>query len=332
MNIRDTKELKQFAGERLEMARDPKRIVLIYAGITVAVAAALTVGNYMTGLEMSRSGGLSNMSKRSVLSALQSMMPLVQSILLMFLDVGYIAAMLRIARGQYASPNTLRLGMDRVGVLLRCAIIRGLLYSAVLFASVYFGIMIFMLTPLSEPAVEVLAPAISETSLLDQTLVLDDAMYARFSQAVIPAYLICGVLYAVLAVPMVYSYRMVNYIIIDHPGMGALQALGESKKMMRRNRVALFKLDVSLWWYYLAVGLATVVCYGDVILAMLGISLPVQEDVAYFIFFGAYLAILFVVYYFLRNRVEVTYGLAYDAVKPEEKKDNSVVLGNIFQM
>ena len=32
------------------------------------------------------------------------------------------------------------------------------------------------------------------------------------------------------------------------------------------------------------------------------------------------------------DRVEVTYALAYDAVKPEEPKDNGVVLGNIFQM
>lgn len=332
MNIRDVKQLKRFAGERLESARDPKRIVLIYAGITVAMAAALTVCNYMAGLEMDQSGGLSNMNKRSALAAFQTLMPLVQSILLMFLDVGYIAAMLRIARGQYASPNTLRLGLDRVGVLLRCAIIKGLLYSSLMLLSVYLGTLLFMLTPFSNAAVEALSPALGETSLLSGTLVLDDAAYAAFSKAVLPAYAVCGVLFAVLAVPVFYAYRMVNYVIIDHPGMGAMAALRESKRMMRYHRVALFRLDLSMWWYYLAVGAATVVCYGDAILGLLGVKLPVHEEAAYFIFFGLYLAALFAVYYFLRNRVEVAYGLAYDAVKPEEKKDGGVVLGNIFNM
>jgi hypothetical protein len=40
----------------------------------------------------------------------------------------------------------------------------------------------------------------------------------------------------------------------------------------------------------------------------------------------------FCVHYFLRNRAEVSYALAYDAVKPEEKQSGGVVLGNIFEM
>ena len=42
--------------------------------------------------------------------------------------------------------------------------------------------------------------------------------------------------------------------------------------------------------------------------------------------------IQFAAYYFLRNRMEVTYALFYDGVKPEEKQETGVVLGNIFQM
>ena len=40
----------------------------------------------------------------------------------------------------------------------------------------------------------------------------------------------------------------------------------------------------------------------------------------------------FSIFYFLRNRVEVTYALAYDSLRPKEPEDKSVVLGNIFQM
>ena len=135
-----------------------------------------------------------------------------------------------------------------------------------------------------------------------------------------------------MGIPLFYNYRMVNYVIIDKPALGAMAALRESKQMMRGNRIALFKLDLSFWWYYLAMLLATTVAYGDMILAMLGVSLPGPEMLWYFGFYVAYLGVLLAIYVLLRSRVEVTYALAYDAVKPEEKQDNGVVLGNIFRM
>ena len=125
---------------------------------------------------------------------------------------------------------------------------------------------------------------------------------------------------------------MTKYIIIEKPGIGAIVALRESRMMMRGNAVNLFKLDLHLWWYYAALVVSSVICYGDQILPMLGVEFPFSSDLAYFLFYGAYWVIQSAVYIFLRNRMEVTYALAYDAIKPEEKKDTGVVLGNIFQM
>lgn len=102
--------------------------------------------------------------------------------------------------------------------------------------------------------------------------------------------------------------------------------------MTRRKRLKLLRLDLGLWWYYAALLGAMAVCYGDQILAALGVKLPWSEDVSFFLFYGAYLAAQFAVYYFLRGRVEVTYALAYDALRPRERQENGVVLGNIFQM
>ena len=65
---------------------------------------------------------------------------------------------------------------------------------------------------------------------------------------------------------------------------------------------------------------------------MLGVELPVSDTVAFFAFYVLYLAVSFAILFFLRNRVEVTYALAYDAVKPKEEQSGGVVLGNIFQM
>ena len=332
MNLRNTREIKSIAAQRVRQSPSQRKIVMIYAGLALGLTALVTVLNYVLGLQMDKFGGLSNLGKKSMLSTLQSMLPFVQTLLNMCLDLGYVAAMLRIARGMYTSPQTLRLGFDRFWLLMRCSIFQGLILTAVMFVCLYFGVMLFMVTPFSDNAMEIVTPLLSQTSMLDSSIVIDDATYALLMEALIPAFAICGILFVGLGIPVIYNYRMVDYIIIDKPGIGAMMALRESKRMMRGNRMALLKLDVSLWWYYLATGVATVICYGDVLLPMLGVELPVSGTAAYFVFYALYLLATFGVHVLLRNRVEAAYALAYDAVKPEEKQDSGVVLGNIFQM
>ena len=332
MDLRNRREIKDFAVRRLEQAPSQQKIVVIYAALALGLAALVTVLDYVLGLQIDNYGGLSNLGKKAMLSSVQSVLPFAQSLLTLCLDVGYLAAMLRIARGMYTSPQTLRLGFDRFWLLMRCTIFKGLVMAGVMFACLYFGIMIYMLTPLSDKAVEIVAPLVSQMSALNTELVIDDATYAALMNAMIPAFVICGVLMLLIGGPVIYNYRMVNYIIVDRPAIGAMMALRESKRMMRGNRFALLKLDLSLWWYHGAFGLASVLCYSDLLLPMMGVDLPVSETVAFFGSYALYLAASFAVHFFLRNRVEVAYSLAYDAVKPEEQRDNGVILGNIFQM
>ena len=332
MNLGNLREIKNVSEERLRRSASQQKIVMIYAALTLGLMLLVTVSNYVLGLQMDNFGGLSNLGKRTMLSSVQSMLPVVQSLVIMCLDLGYLAAMLRIARGMYTSPQTLRLGFDRFWLLLRCGIFKGLIMTGVTFVSMYLGIMIFMLTPFSKGAVEIIAPIISQVSLLNTEIVIDDVTYGLLMEAMLPAFGICGILMLVLGGPMYYNFRMVNYIIIEKPAIGAMMALRESKKMMKGHRLQLLKLDLSFWWYYLATGVAMVICYGDILLPMLGLELSVPEVVSFFGFYVLYLAASFGVHYFLRNRVEVCYSLAYDAVKPEEKQDGGVVLGNIFQM
>ena len=76
---------------------------------------------------------------------------------------------------------------------------------------------------------------------------------------------------------------------------------------------------------------ASVVCYGDQILLLMGISLPIPAMAGSFLFYGIYLVAQCAIYYFFRNEVEVTYVMAYEAIRPVEQ-DSGVVLGNIFDM
>ena len=101
---------------------------------------------------------------------------------------------------------------------------------------------------------------------------------------------------------------------------------------MKGNKRRFLRLDLSFWWYYLLLFLASLLCYGDLVLAMLGVSLPLSSSVSYFLFYALFLAAQFGIYWFCLSRVEVTYALAYDSLRPKEPEDKSVVLGNIFQM
>lgn len=332
MDIRNTRELKTFAAERVGGAPQEKKIVLIYSGIVLGLALLTTVIRYVLGLQIDQLGGLGNMGTRSVLSAVQSMLPLVQSLVVMCLELGFVAAMLRIARGQYVSPNTLRLGFDRFWVLLRCSIIQGLIYGGIIFSSIYIAAMIFVVSPWGIAFMELLAPMVSETSLLNPEMVLDDAAVMQLMPAMVPMFVILAVVASLLIVPISFRFRMTNYVIIDKPAFGAMAALRESRKMMRRNCLKLLKLDVSYWWYFLVMLAVSMIGNGDQWLLLLGVELPVSADFAYFAFYAVSLALQMVVYYFLLSRIETTYALVYDSLKPEEPRDTGVVLGNIFNM
>lgn len=332
MDIRHISSMKSQAAQRLEAAPQQKQISLIYAGITVAAAALVTVINYILGLQIDQTGGLSNMGTRTMLSTLSTMLPLALSMFLMCLDVGYIAAMLRISREQYASPNSLRAGFDRFWPLLRYTILQSLIFFGLMFVAAYFSVQFFLLTSLSRSTMEILVPMAQETGAVDPTAIMDDAVYAELMQSMLPVLIMTAVLYAALCIPIVYQYRMTYYVLLDKPGMGAMAAMRESRKMMRRNRFRLFLVDLSFWWFHGLCFLASALCYGDEILPALGVQLPFSETVSYFVFYALFLAMEFGIYYFLRNRVEVTYALAYEAVKPEPPKTEGIVLGNIFQM
>lgn len=331
MDIRNTSEIKAAALRRLTDAQQAKRIAAIYAGLTLGLSALVTILGLVLDGMMSGATGLSGMGRRTILSSAQSMLPWMVALITMCVELGYQAAMLRIARGQYTSPQTLRLGFDRFWVLLRCTLLEGVILFAIAFGGIYIATMLFMFTPFSDKAVELMTPVLENVTLLNPEMVLDEALYDQLMQALIPAFILCAVVVAAAAIPVMFRLRMARFVIIDKPGIGAVAALRESRKMMKGNCLKLLKLDVSLWVYYVGCVLASLLCYGDILLPMVGVSLPFSDTVSYYLFFVLYLAVQFAVYYFLRNPAEVSYAIAYDSIRPREPKTEGVALGSIFQ-
>ena len=333
MDIRNPKRLKKVAAHRLENARDGGKIVLIYSGILALCALLVTGINFLLSQQISQAGGLSNMGTRSVLSTIQTILPILQQVVMVCLEFGYMAAMLRIARGQYASPMSMKMGWDRAWVLIRTLLVQSAIYCGACLGGVYLAAMIYSFTPLSNAATELLTPLMAEISDPQAIIAaMDETMQMQMLEASLPLFVLAILCSLVLIIPIAYRYRMVYYVLMDKPAFGAMQALRESKAMMRSNKFQLFKMDLSYWWYHGLLMLASVLCYGDVVLAMLGISLPFSSTVAYFLFYVLFLAAQLGIYLKFRNRVEVSYALAYESIRPKEEHNNGAVLGNIFQM
>ena len=334
MTLPSSRQLREDAGRQLSKAREPQKIVLIYTGILLGVSAFSTVAQYLLGSGISQTGGLRNLGLRSMLSTVSNILPIAQYIILLCLGLGFAAAALRIARGKFASPMTLKAGFERFWPLAKCTLLQSLILLAVGFGSFYLAMAIYMFSPFSEGFFTIITPLLADESILSTGIpVLDEATSLALMDQMWPMFIIFGILFLALAIPVTYRYRLVNYLIIDRPGIGAFAALRTSNSLMKGNKRRFFRLDLGFWWYYVLLSLASVVCYGDLVLAMLGISLPMSSTVSYFLFYALFLAADFVIYWFFLNRVEVTYALAYDALIPKQSNPSGgVVLGNIFDL
>jgi uncharacterized membrane protein len=140
MNIRDRSAIHQTAEHSLANAKgDPKKILLIYLAIITGLSLAVAGVSILLSNRIADTGGLGNMGLRSVLSTAKSVLPLVQSVILLGLEMGYYTMALNITRGEPISNDTLFGGFRRFFPLLRAQILLSFLYLGLGLLAVYPG-------------------------------------------------------------------------------------------------------------------------------------------------------------------------------------------------
>ena len=323
MDIRDRNGLKASADNALSQASyNPKMLALIHAGAALVLSLVLTVLNFILSRQIDSTGGLSGIGLRSVLSTAQSALSLANMIILPFWEIGFVAAAIAMARRQPATPDTLLSGFRRFGPVLRLNLLQVLLYAGVAFLCIQISTGIFLMLPFSDPLLKA-----TEEIALTGTMVLDDATILSLSQLIIPVYAIFAVLFCALAIPLSYRFRMAAFVIMDNEKVGALQAMGRSHKMMRYNRLSLFKLDLSFWWYYLLQALCLIIGFADEIFKLLGVTF-LNNDVAFFGFYIVYLLCQLGLAWWMQSKIQTTYAMAYEAVRPEAEDPEPPVVKN----
>lgn len=322
MDFPNIRAVKQKADASLAKGRNPRQVLLYYLGISALISLLVALADYYLTSQLAKSGGLEMVANRSLLQTVLSILPIVQLIVTLGLDYGYLHAMMRISRGEYADQNDLKTGFRFLGPVLRCSLLQAFIYLGIALISYFVVLFAVALSPWSSNLLE------SLTRMMDASVA--GTVY-RFDTIVLVMIILYAVLTFGICVPIMYRFRMVNYVLLDNPRSGARYALRASTEIMQGNCLKLFMLDLSFWWYDVLLILAAVIGSGDQILSVLGIDLPFGSDTAYYVFFGVYLALEFVIFYFLRNKVELTYIHTYDALV-EKPKTDGIILGNIFEM
>lgn len=320
MNIRDRRAIHETAAHVLDRAKEARRIVLVYGIICCGLSLAATIVSALLGDRISGTGGLGNIGIRSVLSTVQSVLPLANLIVTACLSLGYHTAMLCFTRGFDASTDTLMSGFRHFGAVIRTMLLQAAVYVGAGFLALNLSAFIFTASPLAADFNALMEPILGSVTVMDSSVVLDEATLMAVGESMIPMLWIMLAVSLVLMVPLHYRFRMVNFSLADDPRLGAIHALSKSRRMMRRNCFALFRLDLSLWWFYAAQTLISLVCYGDILLPMVGVDFPWSSEVSYYLFLVLSLGMQIGLYYFGMNRVYGAYAVAYDVLQEDLPK------------
>ena len=288
------------------------RLAAFHTGVTVAAALLITLLQFALSAGIGKTGGLSGLGTRSLLETLQTVLQWANSVLVPFWSLRFVYAAMQWAAGLPAGRKDLLTGFHRFGPYLRLMLILGLMSMVVLIFCANLASMIYLMTPYAAPLVELSVEAGGDLNvLLGMMQNMDAPRMAELQTAILPMLAICGVLMAVLLLPVLYRFRLAAYAILNRPGTGALAAMRISAVLLRRRCLQFLKLDLRLWWYYALKLLCLVISYGVLILEAAGIALPGTENGAAFVVYLVYLAVLFAVETLFRPQVETAYAIAY---------------------
>lgn len=289
----------------------PKKLVLIHTAVALGSTLLMTVVNYLFNLQIADTGGLGGLGIRSLLTTVQSVLELGVVMALPFWQIGLLYAALRWARGENAGVTDLLQGFRRFGTVFAFRFFYGSLFAVLAFSLLCFSTNIFMLTPWAAPLQEMFASIADATTPEQLETLLTPELISQATGSMTPLFILFGVLFLAVAVPLFYRLRFSEYAVME--GSGAAKAMVHSLKITRKNTLQLVKLDLHFWWFYLLQLLTLAVSYADAIASMLGISLPVSADVGFFLFYVLGMLLQGLLLWQYQGTLSATYCLAYDA-------------------
>lgn len=313
MAILHTADLRRQAKERLgQIPFDPKRLVLIHTAVALGATLLMTVCNYLFSLKIADTGGLGGMGLRTALTTAQSLMELAVTVLLPFWEIGLAYGALQWAKGENVTVPDLLQGFRSFRSVFGLRILTGGILLGLAFFLVYPCAMLFSMTPWVSPIMELYAPLMESATTVEEMQALMTPEFAQQAMShMLPFFILYGAVYIGVAIPLLYRLRFGDFALME--GLTCGKALAASLRITRKNCLQILKVDLHFWWFYLLQGLSLALCYGDAILTMTGINLPIQPDARFFLFYIAGIACQTVLFWRFGAQRITAYALAYGA-------------------
>lgn len=304
-------------------SENPKKLALLHTAIALGSSFLLTVVSYLFSLQISDTGGLGGLGARSLLETSQAVLEFAVMIALPIWQVGIYYAALQWTKGDHPNFTDLFYGFRRFRSALGVLFLRSLLFIILGMALFYVSIIIFMLTPFSAPMLELMTPIAENGATPEQMeALLTPENIETVTSASVPLFINFIIVYAIVAIPLFYRLRFADFAVVDDHTAG--KALVKSFAITRRSCRRVFLLELSFWWFYLLQMLSVAICYADFLLPLVGISLPMSDTVAAFVFYAiGSVCQCALLWQFEAKRV-TTYALAYrvlDGTLGEEGTD-----------
>lgn len=264
-----------------------KQLVRVYALVWALVIIAVSLlSYYLTELATSMTG-LTRVTARSRVQTIALVVPLVASLALIVWDAGYSGAALDLARGNAPEWKRMTWGFGQLHRLLVC----GLLFMAVFFAMSY--VVTF--------TVVLLFP-----SLLMPTDESSNMIFLAVGSSVLML-----VMYW-----LIYNRRLLFFFAAEHDKVPSSLLPRLSINLLRGYRWQFFRIDLSFWWYYVLKVLIAMLPYVSLFLPETYVQYLAAIDLG---LMGIYVAATAALEMGCRNRIWVTYALAYDEIQRDKR-------------
>ncbi len=318
----DRKSLKNEARSRLEkLTCDPRMLVLLNTGVMVVLNLLISGLNILLDQQIGNTGGLSGLGTRSILETIQSILSYLSVFFTPFWSAGFLYCVIRLMRSQTAQPSSMLEGFRRFPSIIVFTLNKFFLTMLVATAAVYITTIVFMLSPFARDLTEITTTLMESGKLFlaDGTIDMQAFPPDVLMHAAIPMFAIFFVVFLPAFAFVNYSLILGNYLIMEGNRIGGFAAMLLSFRMMKGHRLQMFKLDLSFWWYYLIESLLTVILYLDMLLPLLGVTLPFSPTVGFFVFLILYGILQTAFHLWAKLPVDSTYVLAFETIVDEHK-------------
>ena len=295
--------------------RECRRLVLVYSGVLAAITLGSNGLNLLLDSQMGSTGGLGGLGLRSWLQTGQEFLSLVNLFFGPFWSAGFLVAMIHMVRGETPTPGHLAGGFRRPGRMLGYMAFEFMTVLMLLMAATYLAGMVFAFSPLGSRFTELMGSVMNDPNLISPDGVVNVELIPveALEMAALPMTVLLAVIFLPSYIWLRYGFRMALYLLMDTP-VGGARAHFESLRLMRGRKWQMFKLDLRFWWYHLLWLLTLIVGYLDMLLGMLGLPLPMDETVMFFLTLAACCGLQLGLYLWKKCEIDGAYVLAYEQI------------------